>query len=120
MSTSGQNIEPWLVAGSAGVDLVYYGTGTSTNQTWSAYFVQNTGSGWGTPTAVTTVHTGAVCESGATCTGGRQLLDDFGVDLDPSGLAHIVYSHDAPDLGGTSSYTGYAVQTSGTGIGYNN
>ena len=41
-------------------------------------------------------------------------LDDFGVDTDQSGWAHIAYSHDAPDLGGSGAYTGYAVQTAGT------
>jgi len=41
-------------------------------------------------------------------------LDDFGVDTDQSGWAHITYSHDAPDLGGSGAYTGYAVQTAGT------
>ena len=48
---------------------------------------------------------------------GRQLLDDFGVDTDSAGYAHIVYSHDAPSLGGASSYTGYAVQTGGQALG---
>ena len=63
------------------------------------------------------VHSGAVCESGVICTTGRQLFDDFGVDTDQSGLAHIAYSHDAPDVGGTGTYTGYAVQTGGTAVG---
>jgi hypothetical protein len=45
------------------------------------------------------------------------LLDDFGVDTDSQGYAHIAYSHDAPNLGGGSSYTGYAVQTSGSTVG---
>jgi len=30
------------------------------------------------------------------------------------------YTHDAPDLGGSSSYTGYAVQTGGATIGVTN
>jgi hypothetical protein len=63
------------------------------------------------------VHTGGVCEGGVSCNGGRQLLDDFGVDTDQAGWAHIAYSHDSPDLGGANSYTGYAVQTGGTAIG---
>jgi hypothetical protein len=66
------------------------------------------------------VHRGDVCEGGVSCTGGRQLLDDFGVDTDQSGWAHIAYSHDAPDLGGSGSYTGYAVQTGGTPLGFPN
>jgi len=61
-----------------------------------------------------------VCEQGFTCGGGRQLFDDFGVAVDPSGFAHIAYSHDAPDLGGSGTYTGYAVQTGGTAVGTSN
>jgi len=66
---------------------------------------------------VTTVHRGTICEGGVNCTTGRQLFDDFAVDTDPSGYAHIGYSHDAPGLGGSGTYTGNAVQTSGTTIG---
>jgi hypothetical protein len=113
-------IFPWLAATSAGVDLVYYGTTTNTNQTWSVYFVQNltsTPTGWGTPSKVVAVHKGSVCEGGINCTSGRQLFDDFGVDTDSLGWAHIAYSHDSPNLGGSGTYTGYAVQTSGTQVG---
>lgn len=121
VSTNTQHaIFPWLVATSAGVDLVYYGAPTSATGTWYVYFAQNlTGdvTGWGTPQPVVSVHTGAVCEGGINCSTGRQLLDDFGVDTDQSGWAHIAYSHDAPDLGGSGTYTGYAVQTGGTVVG---
>jgi hypothetical protein len=119
-TNTSQAIFPWLVATTAGVDLVYYGTPTAANPTWSVYFAQNlsrTSTGWGTPAQLMPVHTGAVCEGGVSCTGGRQLLDDFGVDTDQSGWAHIAYSHDSPDLGGSGSYTGYAVQTGGTPVG---
>ncbi len=57
---------------------------------------------------------------GVGCTGGRQLLDNFRVDTDQSGWAHIAYSHDAPDLGGSGTYTGYAVQQAGRHVGYPN
>lgn len=123
ISTPRQAIFPWLVATSAGEDLVYYGTnGSGATETWYAYFAQNTGntlSGWKT-TQVVAVHKGQVCEGGISCTGGRQLLDDFGVDTDQSGYAHIAYSHDAPTLGGSGTYTGYAVQQGGTLVGYPN
>jgi hypothetical protein len=120
-----RGIFPWLAATSAGVDLVFYGTpdATGPTMTWYAEMAQNkagTTSGWGAPTRITSVHTGDVCEGGISCTGGRQLLDDFGVDTDQSGWAHIAYSHDAPDLGGAGTYTGYAVQTGGTTLGYPN
>ena len=90
---------------------------------FDVYFAQNlsgTPTGWGAPQQLFSVHKGGVCEGGISCSGGRQLLDDFGVDVDQQGLAHIAYSHDAPDLGGSGSYTGYAVQTGGTQAGFPN
>ena len=120
-----RGIFPWLAATSAGVGVVFYATpdATGPNMTWYAELAQNpsaTTSGWGAPVRITSVHRGDVCEGGISCTGGRQLLDDFGVDTDQSGWAHIAYSHDAPDLGGTATYTGYAVQTSGKRLGFPN
>lgn len=145
-TNTGQAVMPWLVATDAGVDLVYYGTpgggskaqpepraphgkghgkrhpkrAAQAAQTWYVYFAQNltgTTTGWGKPQQLMSVHTGQVCERGVSCNGGRQLLDDFGVDTDRAGWAHIAYSHDAPDLGGSGTYTGYAVQQSGQPVG---
>jgi hypothetical protein len=119
-TNTAQAIFPWLAATSGGVDLVYYGAPTTSNQTWYVYFAQNLSSsptGWGTPQQLMSVHQGAVCESGATCTTGRQLFDDFGVDTDSLGWAHIAFSHDSPSLGGSGTYTGSAVQTTGTPVG---
>jgi hypothetical protein len=120
---SAQAIFPWLAATSAGVDLVYYGAPTKKSQTFYVDFVQNpSGSptGWGAPQRLMPVHKGAICEEGATCTTGRQLFDDFGVDTDSHGWAHIAFSHDSPGLGGSGTYTGYAVQTGGTAVGQPN
>jgi hypothetical protein len=123
VSSSTRNaVFPWLVATSKGVDLVFYGASNPTG-TWYVYFAQNltsTVTGWSAPEQLMSVHTGAVCEGGVSCTGGRQLLDDFAVDTDQQGWAHIAYSHDAPDLGGFGSYTGYAIQTGGTPVGVPN
>ena len=120
VSGPGQAIFPWVVATSAGEDLVYYGAvGVGSAQTWYVYFAQNpkqTLTGWSAKQLMA-VHRGPVCEGGASCTGGRQLLDDFGIDTDQSGWAHIAYSHDSPDLGGAASYTGYAVQQAGIRVG---
>ena len=115
-TTTARAIMPWMVAGAGGVDLVYYGT--TDQNTWYVYFQQFVGS-WRAPSQLMPVHQGPVCELGATCTGSgnRQLYDDFGVDVDPQGYAHIAYSHDSPDLGGANTYTGYAVQTGGQTIG---
>ena len=121
-SSPGNQIFPWLVATSNGVDLVFYGANGSAS-TWYVYFAQNptsTATGWSSALQLMPVHSGAVCEGGISCTGGRQLLDDFAVDTDQQGWAHIAYSHDAPDLGGSGTFTGYAVQTGGTPAGYPN
>jgi hypothetical protein len=118
-TNTAQAIFPWLDATSKGVDLVYYGAPTTTNQTWYVYFAQNTAgtaTGWATPHRLMAVHNGAVCEGGINCTSGRQLFDDFGVDTDSHGWAHIAYSQDSPSLGGSGTSTGYAVQTGGTPV----
>jgi hypothetical protein len=126
VSSAAQAIYPWLDATSNGVDLVYYGrVGSGSSATWYVYFQQAVGTapavtGFGAAQQLMSVHSGAVCEGGVSCTGGRQLLDDFAVDTDQSGWAHIAYSHDSPNLGGAGSYTGYAVQIGGTAVGYPN
>jgi hypothetical protein len=66
------------------------------------------------------VHEGEVCDEGVQCVSGRQLLDDFGVDTDQEGFAHIAYSHDAPNVGDAGTFTGYAHQVGGTPVGYPN
>jgi hypothetical protein len=119
---SAQAIFPWLAASAGGVDLVYYGA-PKRGQTYYVWFAQNlsgTATGWGKPQRLMPVHKGAICEEGVTCETGRQLFDDFGVDTDSHGWAHIAYSHDSPDLGGSGTYTGYAVQTAGTPTGQPN
>ena len=104
-------IMPWSVAGDPGkVDIVYYGSSYFNSSqtpdtypstaTWHAYFAQNlsvfTNPGAFAQVAATpVVHAGAVCEGGVSCTGNRDLFDDFGVAANPlTGLASIVYSDD--------------------------
>src|SRR3954466_3504562 len=146
-TTSGTQIFPWSTAGDAGkVDVVYYQTpyfdGTNTpdnypaSAAWTVGFAQNLtatkpGSAWARQTASPTNHFGGVCESGVTCTGNRDLYDDFGVAASPTtGLASIIYSDDQFDPNGPNSagcdastsnsgscdHTAIATQTSGTGI----
>jgi hypothetical protein len=134
-------IFPWSTAGDAGkVDLVYYGAdyyGTqhpdkypaSTN--WHVYFAQNLNvlgapSNWTQVQASPINHLGAVCESGAACTGNRDLFDDFGVAARPTtGLASIIYSDDQSDQfktpcgtnnSGACDHTSIATQLTGPGI----
>ena len=110
ISTAGTGIFPWSTAGAAGkLDVVYYKTpyyGTEhpdnypMSAAWTVAFAQNLkattpGSAWKTQTASPIVHYGGVCESGVTCTGNRDLYDDFGVAANPlTGLASIIYSDD--------------------------
>ena len=148
-SPSATDIMPWSVAGGAGkLDVVWYGTsyydGVNTpdnypsNAAWYVYLAQNLqatspGSLFSQQAATPVVHNGGVCESGATCTGNRDLYDDFGVAASPvTGMVSIVYSDDqysntpthpaAPSCTPSRTNTGYcdstniATQTSGTGI----
>ncbi len=146
-TTSGTQIFPWSTAGDAGkLDVVYYQTnyydGVNTpdnypsSASWTVGFAQNLdaltpGSAWSRQTASPVNHFGGVCESGVTCTGNRDLFDDFGVAASPTtGLASIIYSDDQFDPTGPNSsgcdasanntstcdHTAIATQTSGTGI----
>jgi hypothetical protein len=147
-------IFPWASAGRAGgLDVVWYGTSYHDGVTvpdnypmsaaWNVYFAQNLhattpGSSFTTVQASGIIHYGGVCESGVTCTGNRDLLDDFGVAASPtSGLAAIIYTSDqylgtaaepARTDGSTTcnpstsnsvqcSHTDIAVQTGGSGVG---
>src|SRR2546422_465997 len=104
-------IFPWSTAGSDGaLDVVWYGTNYfdgvnppdnyPMTAAWKVYFSQNLkattpGSSWSQVAASGTIHYGGVCESGVTCTGNRDLLDDFGVAASPTtGLATIIYTSD--------------------------
>jgi hypothetical protein len=119
-SSSGTQIMPWATAGDPGkLDVVYYQTpyydGASTpdnypsTASWTVGFAQNLdaltpGSAWSRQTASPINHYGGVCESGVTCTGNRDLFDDFGVAASPTtGLASILYSDDQYDPSGPNS-----------------
>lgn len=135
---------PWSVAGAAGeLDVVWYGTDFFDGKTipdnypataaWHVYFAQNLqaatpGSLFSQVAATPVIHTGGVCESGVTCSGNRDLFDDFGVAASPvTGFASIIYSDDQFDPNGPNSsgcnagatntgacdHTAIATQTSG-------
>ena len=140
---------PWSVAGDAGkLDIVWYGTSFfdginppdsyPASAAWIVYFAQNLNANQPnssfTQTAATPmVHFGGVCEGGVSCTGNRDLFDDFGVAASPvTGMASIIYSDDQyindannpPQAGctparsnsGACDHTAVATQTSGPGI----
>ncbi len=142
-------IEPWSTAhGNGHLDIVWYGTSYYSSSTtpdnypnsalWYVDFAQNlsatkSGSHFTEQAVTPVVHMGGVCESGVTCTGNRDLYDDFGVAASPTtGLASIIYSddqytndaNDPPRSGCTAStsntsscdHTSIATQTGGSGI----
>src|SRR5258707_10474333 len=148
-SPSATAIYPWSIANGAGhLDIVWYGTSYydgvnppdnyPASAIWYVYMAQNqhatrSGSSFTQVQATPKVHSGGVCEGGVTCTGNRDLFDDFGVAVNPlTGLASIVYSddqytndvNDPPQSGCTAStsntsscdHTSIATQTSGPGI----
>src|SRR5207245_2421416 len=112
--------------------------------TWYVYMAQNlsattSGSSFTQVQPTPIVHHGGVCEGGISCTGNRDLYDDFGIAVDrysgstAYGFASIVYSDDQytndPNNPPASSscttsttdtascdHTSIATQTSGTGI----
>jgi hypothetical protein len=138
-------IFPWAVAGDDGkLDVVYYGTTYYDGSTppdryplsaeWYAYFAQDLDArdlrtDFKQVRASPVVHFGAVCETGISCTGNRDLFDDFGVTASPrTGLASIAYTTDqyrpsgvpecTPERSNTfdCDHTGIATQTRGPGI----
>jgi hypothetical protein len=107
-------IFPWAAAGDAGkLDVVYYGTTYGDGATapdqfppsakWHAYFAQSLDALAERPRfaqveASPVVHRGAVCEGGISCSGNRDLFDDFSVAVSPvTGLASIAYTTDQFD-----------------------
>src|SRR5881275_1615987 len=99
---------PWMVAGDAGqVDLVYYKSNSGVNSNfappttvWNVYFGQsqnalNTGPNFkSVQVSAEPNHLGQLCTNGLTCSGDRDLLDFFTVDVDHLGAAVIAYSDD--------------------------
>jgi hypothetical protein len=104
-------IYPWSTAGEAGrLAIVYYGSPyySSTeppdnypaSAKWNVYYAENDDvlknpGAFSQVQASPVNHTGAVCEGGVSCTGNRDLYDDFGVAVSPvTDAASIVYSDD--------------------------
>lgn len=123
-------IMPWSVACDPGqLNIVWYGTsfydGTTVpdnypaSAAWYVYLAQNknaalAGSSFTQVAATPIIHFGGVCESGVTCSGNRDLFDDFGIAVNPgTGLASIVYSDDQPGNTGSDDHTAIATQTGG-------
>src|SRR5436305_3699944 len=105
-------VMPWIVAGDAGrVDLVYYKANSGLNSNvgfdssgnpmvWNVYFGQslnalNTGSNFkSVQISDHPNHLGGMCTAGLSCSGDRDLLDFFTVDIDHLGAANVVWADD--------------------------
>src|SRR2546430_1982369 len=126
-------IMPWSVACDPGqLNIVWYGTslydGTTApdnypaSAAWYGFFAQNVnaaavGSTFTQVAATPVIHLGGVCEGGISCTGNRDLFDDFGIAVSPTtGLASITYSDDQPGNTGSDDHTAIATQTAGPTI----
>lgn len=107
-------IMPWSVAGSPGhLAVVYYGTSYfdgvnppdnyPMTAAWYPYYAENDnaltpGSAFQQVQASPINHYGGVCEGGISCTGNRDLYDDFGVAASPiTNAVSIIYSDDQYD-----------------------
>jgi DNA-binding beta-propeller fold protein YncE len=79
---------------------VSYPDNYSLTAAWYVYMAQSLNATSSSPTfiqgkATTVIHYGSVCAGGVSCTGNRDLYDDFGVAVNPNtGKAVIVYSDD--------------------------
>jgi hypothetical protein len=125
-------IMPWSIACAPGeLNVVWYGTsffdGSAPDNyppsaAWFVYFAQNrnaaaVGTKFTQVAATPVVHFGGVCEGGISCTGNRDLFDDFGIAVSPTtGLASITYSDDQPGNDGRDDHTAIATQTAGPKI----
>lgn len=144
-SPSATAIFPWSTAlGNGKLDIVWYGTSYydgvnppdnyPSSAAWNVYFAQSlnattAGSQFTQVQASPVNHFGGVCESGVSCTGNRDLFDDFGIAASPlTGLASVVYSDDqfdpsqptrctqAQSNSSSCDHTEIATQVSGKGI----
>ena len=126
-------VMPWMVAGDPGrVDLVYYKANSGLNSNvgfdangnpmvWNVYFAQslnalNKGSNFkSVQISDHPNHLGGVCTAGLSCSGDRDLLDFFTVDIDHLGAANVVWADDNTTRG-SDTRNKFARQLSGVGV----
>jgi hypothetical protein len=106
-------VMPWMVAGDAGrVDIVYYKANNGANSNtsppgtvWNVFFghslnALNTGSNFSNvQISDHPNHLGGVCTAGLACSGDRDLLDFFTIDIDHLGAANVVWADDNSSRG---------------------
>src|SRR3954452_24014663 len=124
-------VYPTVAGGRAGrVDVAWYGTDRSGNSNnakkmgkpnakrsahWVVDLARSTDSGktFGIRRVTGTIHRGELCTHGSGCgdTNSRNLLDDFGLAIDPTtGLDSITYTSDRPDGTAGHAFTGYTTE----------
>jgi hypothetical protein len=126
-------VMPWIVAGDAGrVDIAYYKANSGLNSNvgfdangtpmvWNTYFGQslnalNTGSNFkNVQISDHPNHLGGVCTAGLSCSGDRDLLDFFTVDIDHLGAANVVWADDNTSRG-SDTRNKFARQLSGVSV----
>ena len=93
---------PWLAARNGLVDVVYYGTTSSSKDSptavWNVYLSQSVDFGATFTQSVISPHpnhVGPICTNGIACAPGtRNLLDLFEIDLTVAGRAGVIYTDD--------------------------
>jgi hypothetical protein len=126
-------VMPWMVAGDAGrVDLVYYKANSGLNSNvgfddsgnpmvWNVYFAQslnalNSGSNFkSVQISDHPNHLGGICTAGLACSGDRDLLDFFTVDIDHLGAANVVWADDNTSRG-SDTRNKFSRQLSGVSV----
>jgi hypothetical protein len=126
-------VMPWMVAGDPGrVDLVYYKANSGLNSNvgfdangtpmvWNVYFAQslnalNTGSNFkSVQISDHPNHLGGICTAGLSCSGDRDLLDFFTVDIDHLGAANVVWADDNTSRG-SDTRNKFSRQLSGVSV----
>ena len=126
------SVYPTLGAGQAGhIVVAWYGTERSGDSNdvsvmgqpnaagatvWSLYFAESFDGGTTFTQTVATgpVHTGTLCTEGGGCgtyAGDRNLLDDFGVAVNPvTGLANVAFTNDQPGGAAGTTHTDFLAQ----------
>jgi hypothetical protein len=131
--TNDSAVMPWMVAGDPGrVDLVYYKANSGLNSNvgfdtngnpmvWNTYFAQsinalNTGSNFkSVQISDHPNHLGGICTAGLSCSGDRDLLDFFTVDIDHLGAANVVWADDNTTRG-SDTRNKFSRQLSGVSV----
>jgi hypothetical protein len=124
-------VYPTVAGGSSGrVDVAWYGApragdsndakkmGRPTKKgsaQWAVYLARSTngGNAFAIRKVTGTIHLGVLCTHGSACNGdgSRNLLDDFGVAINPrTGLDSISYTADMPTGAPGKAFTGYTTE----------